>query len=271
VADHQEIDRERAGPAADEEIGTNPAGNVGAGNLRTATVSDLTFIDSLQKKFARAVGFLPKIALENYTGRGHIRLAIENGDPAGYILSKPHLAWRPEMRSITQACVAMDAQRRHHGLALLKQIEAESRAAGLIAIQACCAVGLESNEFWAAAGFRPIVHMTPSNARDREVICWRLPLVKKLPLWFIDMPRRAGWRAAKPNSTRDVNRCTDATNLARRFITTSPKAQAREDQTRSPGMRAQAYGARTPANKRVVSDASGNPAGNPISPFVLEG
>lgn len=198
------------------------------GQIRTATLADLAFVDHLQKKFARAVGFLPKQAVEAYVEAGHVRMTTENGDPAGYILSKPHLVWQPLMRSITQACVAMDAQRRHHGLAMLAQIAAESRAAGLVAIQACCAAGLESNEFWAAAGFRPIVHMTPSNVRGREVICWRLPLVKKLPLWFIEPPARAGWRARKPKSVRDPNRDIHDANLARRYITTAAAAQARE-------------------------------------------
>ncbi|HUD74985.1 MAG TPA: GNAT family N-acetyltransferase [Terracidiphilus sp.] len=228
MADPSEENRQRPGDATNQAIGAIAPPVAGTGNLRIATAHDIRFIDSLQKKFARAVGFLPKIAIEHYTEQGSIRLALENDDPAGYILSKPHLIWQPAMRSITQAAVAMDAQRRHHGLALLKQIEAESRAAGLIAIQACCAVGLESNEFWHAAGFRPIVHMTPSNARGREVICWRLPLTKKLPLWFIEPPARAGWRAAKPQSVRDPNRCMDATNIARRYTTTSRKAQDRE-------------------------------------------
>ena len=88
-----------------------------------------------------------------------MRIAEENDDAAGYILSRPKLRWQPAMRSITQAAVAMDAQRRHHGLALLARIEQESRSAGLLAIQACCAVGLDSNDFWRAAGFLPIVHM----------------------------------------------------------------------------------------------------------------
>ena len=196
--------------------------------LRIATGADTTYVDSLQKRFAAAVGFLPKIAIQNYIDAGCVHLAVENDDPAGYILSKRRLVWQPQLRSITQACVAMDAQRRHHGLALLEKISAEARADGVVALQACCAVGLESNEFWAAAGFRPIVHMTPSNVRGREVICWRKPLVKKLPLWFAFPPARAGWRAATPKSVRDTQRDAAALAEARRYITTGAKAQARE-------------------------------------------
>lgn len=186
--------------------------------IRTATAADLRFVDSLQKKFANCVGFLPQVAIENLVEAGHVRLAIENDDGAGYILSRPRLRWQPGMRSITQACVAMDAQRRSHGLALLATIAAEARADGLQAIQACCAVGLESNEFWRAAGFLPIVHMRPDNVRGREIICWRKPLTNVLPAWFAMPPQLAGHRARRPTFSRDPHRSTDATDIARRFI-----------------------------------------------------
>jgi N-acetylglutamate synthase-like GNAT family acetyltransferase len=187
--------------------------------IRTARPEDEKFVDHLQKKFANCVGFLPKIAITNLIEAGHIRLTVENGEGAGYILSRPRLVWQPKMRSITQACVAMDAQRRHHGLALLETISMEARAGGLLAIQACCAVGLDSNGFWAAAGFVPVCHMTPENVRGREIICWRKPLTSVVPTWFAMPPKFAGHRAAKPNLTRDPNRSTDAISDARKFIT----------------------------------------------------
>lgn len=193
------------------------------GQIRTAISTDIRFIDHLQRKFANCVGFLPKVAIENLTAEGHIRLAMENDDGAGYILSRPRLRWQPKMRSITQACVAMDAQRRHHGLGLLSQIESEARASGLEALQACCAVGLESNEFWRAAGFLPIVHMRPSNVRGREIICWRKPLTARLPVWFAMPPKLAGHHAARPTTTRDSNRSTDAIAIAQEFITATKR------------------------------------------------
>ena len=186
--------------------------------IRLASAGDIRFIDDLQKRFANCLGFLPKVAIENLLGEGHIRLAEENDDPAGYILSRPRLRWQPLMRSITQAAVAMDAQRRHHGLALLARIESESRAMGLLAIQACCAIGLDSNDFWRAAGFIPIVHMRPANVRGREIICWRKPLSSVVPLWFAQPPKYAGYVGKKPTTTRDPNRSTDAITAARNFI-----------------------------------------------------
>ncbi len=186
--------------------------------IRIATAADLKFVDDLQKRFANCLGFLPRVALENLVSQGAMRIAEENDDAAGYILSRPHLRWQPRMRSITQAAVAMDAQRRHHGLALLARIEHESRSAGLLAIQACCAVGLDSNDFWRAAGFLPIVHMRPKNVRGREIICWRKSLTALPPVWFAQPPKYAGYVGAKPQLTRDPNRSTDAVTIAQRYI-----------------------------------------------------
>lgn len=194
--------------------------------IRIATPSDRLFVDALQKRHAGAVGFLPGPAIENLIGSGDIRIAEENDDPAGYILSRHHLRWQPAMRSITQACVAMDAQRRHHGLALLEVIASEARASGLLAIQANCAVGLDANEFWSAAGFIPICHMTPENCRGREIICWRKPLTSVVPIWFAMPPKYAGHRAAKPQSIRDHFRSMDATNFARRHLAAKTDKEA---------------------------------------------
>jgi N-acetylglutamate synthase-like GNAT family acetyltransferase len=191
--------------------------------IRVATADDQKFIDSLQRKFAGCLGFLPSVALETLTTQGHIRMASENDEPAGYILSRPRLQWCPQMRSITQAAVAMDAQRRHLGLQLLEAITAEARANGILALQACCAVGLDSNEFWAAAGFTPIAHLTPANVRGREIICWRKPLVSKVPVWFAMLPRRAGHLAHKPTSDRDPLRDHEELEDALKFLKQRPK------------------------------------------------
>lgn len=158
-------------------------------------MSDLKFVDALQKRFSNQVGFLPRPAITQYLDAGQVRIIAENGSPAGYILGRPSLAWQPLLRPIFQACIAMDAQRRHLGLMLLKQIEAETIASGQIGIQANCAADIEANEFWKAAGFSLICHLNPSNARGRDIVCWRKPLIRKIPLWFALPPARAGHRA----------------------------------------------------------------------------
>lgn len=171
-------------------------------SIRTASLNDLAFLDHLQKTYTNCLGFLPRVALEWYAETAHVRLAEENGQAAGYILGHHRLRWQPLLRPIYQAAVAMDATRRHHGLALLAVIEAEARAAGQIGLQANCAAELEANEFWKAAGFIPIACLTPINRRGRDLICWRKPLVRNVPSWFADLPKRAGHKAAASKSSR---------------------------------------------------------------------
>jgi ribosomal protein S18 acetylase RimI-like enzyme len=190
-----------------------------AQRLSRATLKDIKFIDSLQKKFGRSLGFLPYEALEVNLEAGNVDLAMENDEPAGYLLCRPRLAWQPLLGSIVQAAVAMDAQRRHHGLALLLQVEERARRAGQVALQANCAIGVEANEFWAAAGFKPIAHLTPATVSGREIICWRKPLTRKLPSWFTMLPKQAGGRGLKVNSTRNLNRDSKSLDFAAKFAT----------------------------------------------------
>jgi ribosomal protein S18 acetylase RimI-like enzyme len=206
-----------APPAADGHSGYLIAPIKAPQRLSRATVSDLRFIDSLQKKFGRSLGFLPTEALTTNLEAGNVDLAMENEEPAGYLLCRPRLSWQPLLGSIVQAAVAMDAQRRHHGLALLLQVEQRARAAGQVALQANCAIGVEANEFWQAAGFKPIAHLTPATKSGREIICWRKPLQRALPSWFTMLPKSAGGRGLKVNSTRNVNRSTKELDFALKF------------------------------------------------------
>jgi ribosomal protein S18 acetylase RimI-like enzyme len=188
-----------------------------AQTLSRATVDDLRFIDSLQRKFGRSLGFLPTAALVANLEAGNVDLCLENDEAAGYLLCRPVLGWQPLMGSIVQAAVCMDAQRRHHGLALLLQVEERARARGQLALQANCAIGVEANEFWQAAGFKPIAHLTPATKSGREIICWRKPLQRALPKWFTILPKAAGGRGLKVNSTRNLNRASKDLDFAAKF------------------------------------------------------
>jgi hypothetical protein len=163
--------------------------------IRVATPADLRFIDSLQKTHSKAVAFLPSIALENYQAAGRIRLAMENDAPAGYILGNETLRWQPHIRPIFQAAICYDAQRRHHGYALLATAATAAKAAGQLVLQANCREGLEANEFWKAAGFEPIAKIHHFSTRGKALICWRLQLTTIRPRWFASPPRVAGGHA----------------------------------------------------------------------------
>jgi N-acetylglutamate synthase-like GNAT family acetyltransferase len=156
--------------------------------------------------------------LEVNLAKGNVTLTRENGDAAGYLLVRPVLSWQPGLCSIIQAAVCMDAQRRHHGLALLLQIESEARARGQVALQANCAIGVEANEFWQAAGFKPIAHLTPPTKSGRHIICWRRPLKRSLPSWFTALPSRAGHRSRNAVSEREVGRSAKSQTFAERYV-----------------------------------------------------
>jgi len=194
--------------------------------LVTATLSDLSFVSSLQKKFGKSLGFLPTAALEINLEAGNVCLTTENEDAAGYMLVRPVLAWCPGMASIVQAAVCMDAQRRHHGLALLLSLEDEARRRGQVALQANCAIGVEANEFWQAAGFKPIAHLTPATKSGRELICWRKPLQRSLPSWFTQLPKKAGGRALPVQSIRNGQRKVKDQSFAEKFLAGRPQGTA---------------------------------------------
>lgn len=186
--------------------------------LVKATPAHLKFVDHLQHKFGKSLGFLPTAALVANLEAGNVTLTNENDAEAGYLLVRPRLAWAPGMASIVQAAVCMDAQRRHHGLALLLLIESEAKRRGQVALQANCAIGVEANEFWQAAGFKPVAHLTPSTKSGREIICWRKPLQRSLPAWFTQLPSRAGHRCRPTTSIRNVSRTGESQQFAERFV-----------------------------------------------------
>jgi hypothetical protein len=164
--------------------------------LRVAAPSDKTFVRSLAKKFSAEVGFLPDAALDWYLENAGVQLAMENDEPAGYLLGRDQLRWNIAIRPIFQAAIHFDAQRMHHGLALVTRREADAVEAGQVAIQACCREELDANRFWLAAGFEQICRMNPNNARGRPVICWRKQITPFRPKWFTAPPPRSGIRAA---------------------------------------------------------------------------
>lgn len=154
----------------------------------------------LQRKFSNQLGFIPTPATLWYIESGNVGIAHENGEACGFLLGRPAFRYQPLLRPITQAAIAMDAQRRHHGLALLAALEARALKAGQLALQCCCAEDLDANEFWAIAGFVPIDLLIPNNARGRAICVWRKQLTHTAPSWFFTPPPRTGHQAKRNRS-----------------------------------------------------------------------
>lgn len=169
-------------------------------NLRVASLADMTFITALAKRFTNEIGFLPREAVAWYLENSRVVFALENQDPCGFVLGRTHLRWNRLLRPITQAAVHFDAQRRNHGLALVKHVAAMASDAGQSAVQAMCRDGLDANEFWRLAGFVHIGSYSPGNKRRRLMHCWRKLLTAQEPAWFRIMPPVAGWKGKKTNA-----------------------------------------------------------------------
>lgn len=151
----------------------------------------------LQKKFSNQLGFLPSKALDFYIESKNVGIALENDAPCGYVLGRPAFRYNPLMRPITQAAVYMDAQRRHHGLALVEGVCRRAHAAKQLVVQASCAADIEAIDFWLTANFMPIGTHTLDNRRKREIIVFRRCLTTSVPVWFWNKPLHHGHKGRK--------------------------------------------------------------------------
>lgn len=149
----------------------------------------------LQRKFSNELGFLPSKAIDWYLEQSLVAVAAENGEPCGYLLGRERFAYQPLMRPITQAAVFMDAQRRHHGLALVNALCNRAVREGQHVVQCSCANDIDAVDFWLTAGFLPVGSHKLDNKRKRDIIVFRRLLVPHCPKWFWDPPHRAGHNA----------------------------------------------------------------------------
>lgn len=148
----------------------SPAGT--SNGTRRATPADITFVRSLAKRHTDAVGFLPTAAVEWYLDAGGVSIAVDNGQPAGYLLCRDALASSTAIRPILQAAVCYDARRRRHGLALVDRLAADAQDAGRKVLQLKCREELEANAFWAAAGFTAVGWQDAGRRRAGRVLVW---------------------------------------------------------------------------------------------------
>lgn len=166
-------------------------------SIRPATETDTRYLSHLQKIFSNQLGFLPKPALDIYTANGWALIGSENDTEAGYILGRPQYRYEKRMAPITQAAVAMDAQRKMLGLSLVNAWCERAKEAGKDVVQCSCANDIDAMKFWPEAGFTPICELDPKNARGRKMTIWRIALRGFRPSWFYEPPQAAGFRAKR--------------------------------------------------------------------------
>lgn len=167
----------------------------GAISIRPAVLSDLPFIDELQRKHSKAVGWFPKQQLETNIAKGQVLIAeqIHHGDhgdhgegqngmeaaaspsntpsvpsvssvvntPVGYVISTDRYFKRDDCGIIYQLNVVPGRQRGLIGASLIRAVFA--RAAYGCKLFCCwCAQDLEANYFWESIGFVPLAFRTGS-------------------------------------------------------------------------------------------------------------
>src|SRR5258708_5074710 len=101
-----------------------PEPRSGAINVRLAEANggDLKFIDDLQKKHARMVGWFPTKQLETNIAKGKILVAEENGIAVGYCISHDRYFKRDDCGIVYQLNVAPNKHRGLIGASLIKAV-----------------------------------------------------------------------------------------------------------------------------------------------------
>lgn len=168
----------------------------------SASIADEPFVVNLQKRFSNQIGFLPRAALTEAIGRNLIAVAVENGTPAGYMLIRPAAQHQPWCASIIQAAVELDAQRHSHGRNLLAHLL--KRANRVHVIQAWCRSDLEANAFWQQMGFSQVALLERQSARKKSMVLYRKALTNEGRKYIFELPKRAGWRAARCDNIRQT-------------------------------------------------------------------
>jgi GNAT superfamily N-acetyltransferase len=124
--------------------------------VRNSTVSDLIFIDKLQKDNSFAVGFIQKTVWEKYVFGGERNFVVfvceKNNDPVGYILITPGMGVGHHIK-IQQIAVRDDARRLDYGSALIAVVTDFCNTFGRAGATLRCRIDLDSNHFWKALGF----------------------------------------------------------------------------------------------------------------------
>jgi hypothetical protein len=170
-----------------------------AATIREAQPGDWSFLDHLQRKHHDAIGFLSRMALEHAIANHRVLLALENGEPAGYLYGKTPYQRQEHVAIIFQAAISFDARRRLLGTAL---VEAFAARLSECVTQLClwCAEDLDANLFWLALGFVPVATRAGARRTRRTHVFWcrhlRTP-TEPTGFWVPEVTRAGVMREAR--------------------------------------------------------------------------
>ena len=162
--------------------------------IRPATVADIPFMDSLQKKTTKQVGFMPTKQFEGKVAAGQVLIAEAKAGvgseqwivgskgedrsslptnhyqlptPIGYLIGQDQYFKRDDVGVIYQINV-MPEYRRHLVAASLLKAQFERSAYGCKLYCCWCAQDIEANRFWESMGFVPIAFRTGSRTKGKK-------------------------------------------------------------------------------------------------------
>jgi ribosomal protein S18 acetylase RimI-like enzyme len=185
-------------------------------SVRIATMDDVAFIDALQKRHSRTVGFMKTMAIEGKIKARQVIVAEDaRGERVGYCMGQDQYFKRDDVGIIYQLNVAPGRQRGFVGATLLRAMF--DRAAYGCRLFCCwCAQDIEANRFWEAMGFVPLAYRAGSADKKRLHIFWQKRIRggdNETPWWFpsqttggamsadrivLPIPPGTHWSDAKP-------------------------------------------------------------------------
>jgi hypothetical protein len=169
--------------------------------IRPARPDDWPFLDQLQRKHHDAIGFLSRMALEHAIARGRVLLAMENGEPAGYLYGKAPYQSQERVAIIFQAAICLDARRRLIGAALVAEFAAR-QCERIAQVSLWCAADLEANLFWSALGFIPVAARPGAERTGRTHLFWCRDRVRDAPTRRLSLVSTAASAFWIPEFTR---------------------------------------------------------------------
>jgi len=150
-------------------------------------MSDLPFIDRLQKMHSKMVGWMPTKQLEGKIGAGNVIVAVdEASQTVGYCIGQDQYFKRDDVGIIYQMNVVPDRQRSLIGAMLVKAMF-ERAAYGCRLFCCWCAQDIDANYFWESLGFVPLAFRAGSRDKGRVHIFWQRRIREgdeSTPYWF---------------------------------------------------------------------------------------
>ena len=165
--------------------------DAGGVDLRPATRGDIAFIDALQKKASKSLGFMTRETLEGKVRLGEVLVAQTpgvGGEPVGYAIGSDRYYKREDVGVIYQVNVTQTRRRGLVGAALVRGMLA--RWPWGVRLACCwCAQDLDANRFWQSLGFVPLAYRGGGGGaakKQRTHVFWqrRVHQGDDCPWWY---------------------------------------------------------------------------------------